>query len=264
MLLGIKDIIDILLVAFILFAIYRILRRSGASNLIWGILAFILTWLLVSYVLQLELTSALFDRFVSVGAIALIVIFQEEIRHFFYRIGARFNIEHFKDRWSKIKHQQHSHKQVDAILNACTHMSASKTGALIIISQEQELKTYADTGEYIDASISTRLLENIFFKNTPLHDGALIIHKGRIWSAGCILPVSKRTDLPKRYGLRHRAAIGLTEKTDALAIVISEETGKISVAKDNDIQTITPNRLETYLLQAFGIEEPHETNKTDK
>ena len=129
MLLGIKDIIDILLVAFILFTIYRILRRSGASNLFWGIFAFIITWLLVSYVFQLELTSALFDRFVSVGAIALIVIFQEEIRGFFYRIGARFNVEHFKDRWSKIRHQENAQNQVNAILKACEHMSASKTGA---------------------------------------------------------------------------------------------------------------------------------------
>jgi DNA integrity scanning protein DisA with diadenylate cyclase activity len=136
---GIKDIIDILLVAFILFAIYRILRRSGASNLFWGILAFILTWLIVSYVFQLELTSALFERFISVGAIALIVIFQEEIRGFFYRIGARFNVEHFKDRWSKAKHQQTLHKQADAILSACAHMSASKTGALIVITHQQEL-----------------------------------------------------------------------------------------------------------------------------
>ena len=110
--LGIKDIIDILLVAFILFAIYRILRRSGASNLFWGILAFIFTWLLVSYVFQLELTSALFDRFVSVGAIALIVIFQEEIRSFFYRIGARFNVEHFKNHWSKVKKAQNIQKQI--------------------------------------------------------------------------------------------------------------------------------------------------------
>ena len=112
MILGIKDIIDILFVAAILFAIYRILRRSGASNLFWGILAFIFSWLLVSYVFHLELTSALFDRFVSVGAIALIVIFQEEIRGFFYRIGARFNIEQFKDRWSKIKHKTHTQQYV--------------------------------------------------------------------------------------------------------------------------------------------------------
>jgi uncharacterized protein (TIGR00159 family) len=256
MLLGIKDIIDILLVAFILFAIYRILRRSGASNLFWGILAFIFAWVLVSYVFHLELTGAIFDRFISVGAIALIVIFQEEIRNFFYRIGARFNVEHFKDRWSKSKHLQSTKNQIDAIVNACAHMSASKTGALIVITRQQELKTFADTGESIDAAISTRLIENIFFKNTPLHDGALIIRDGRAWSAACILPVSKRTDLPKRYGLRHRAALGLTEKTDALAIVVSEETGKISIAQGEDIQTVTQTELEKRLALTFGVEQP--------
>ena len=254
MLLGIKDIIDILLVAFILFAIYRILRRSGASNLFWGILAFIFTWLLVSYVFHLELTSALFDRFVSVGAIALIVIFQEEIRSFFYRIGARFNVEHFKERWSKIKHEQNVQKQIYAVANACEHMSASKTGALIVITNQQELKTFADTGEIIDATLSMRLVENIFFKNTPLHDGALIIRNGRVWAAACILPVSKRTDLPKRYGLRHRAALGLTEKTDATAIVVSEETGTISIAKGETIRPVTPKELEQELALAFGME----------
>lgn len=254
MLFGIKDIIDILLVAFILFAIYRILRRSGASNLFWGILAFILTWLVVSYVFHLELTSALFDRFISVGAIALIIIFQEEIRGFFYRIGARFNVEHFKERWSKVKHLQTAHKQADAILSACAHMSASKTGALIVITHQQELKVFADTGEIVDATLSTRLIENIFFKNTPLHDGALIIRDGRAWAAACILPISKRTDLPKQYGLRHRAALGITEKTDATAIVVSEETGKISFAQGENIQTITINELEKQLANIFNIE----------
>ena len=259
---GIKDIIDILLVAFILFAIYRILRRSGASNLFWGILAFILTWLIVSYVFQLELTSALFERFISVGAIALIVIFQEEIRGFFYRIGARFNVEHFKDRWSKVKHQQTLHKQADAILSACAHMSASKTGALIVITHQQELKVFADTGEIIDATLSTRLIENIFFKNTPLHDGALIIRDGRAWSAACILPISKRSDLPKHYGLRHRAALGITEKTDATAIVVSEETGKISVAKEENIQRVTIKELEdNYLAPLYDIKPVTENNK---
>jgi len=264
MLLGIKDIIDILLVAFILFAIYRILRRSGASNLIWGILAFVIAWLLVSYVFHLELTSGIFDRFVSVGAIALIVIFQEEIRSFFYRVGSRFNVEQIKDRWSRLGHKQNVQQQVDAVLNACVHMSASKTGALIVITKEQELNAFADTGEMVDAALSTRLIENIFFKNTPLHDGALIIHNGRIWSAACILPVSKRTDLPKRYGLRHRAAIGLTEKTDAMAIVVSEETGKISVAKGEDIHTVTQEELKSYLLQVFGAELNAEEKRDNK
>jgi uncharacterized protein (TIGR00159 family) len=255
MLFGIKDIIDILLVAFILFAIYRILRRSGASNLFWGILAFIFTWLLVSYVFHLELTSALFDRFVSVGAIALIVIFQEEIRAFFYRIGSQFNVERFKNRWVKSKHKQSSRAQVDAILTACEHMAATKTGALIVIKAQQELKVYEYTGEMVDAALSARLIENIFFKNTPLHDGALIINGNRLTSAACILPVSKRIDLPKSYGLRHRAALGLSEKTDALIIVISEETGKISVAQNENIQRITLKDLESkYLAPHFNVD----------
>jgi uncharacterized protein (TIGR00159 family) len=132
-------------------------------------------------------------------------------------------------------------------------MSASKTGALIVITNQQELKTFADTGEIIDATLSLRLIENIFFKNTPLHDGALIIRNGRIWSAACILPVSKRTDLPKRYGLRHRAALGLTEKTDAIAIVVSEETGKISIAKGETIKSVTQKELEQELALVYGV-----------
>ena len=262
MLLGIKDIIDILLVAILLFAIYRVLRRSGASNLFWGIMAFVFTWLLVSYVFDLELTGALFDRFISVGAIALIVIFQEEIRGFFYRIGARFNVERFKERWSRAKHMHTSRAQMDAILNACAHMSASKTGALIVITGQQDLKVYEDSGEMIDAVLSTRLIENIFFKNTPLHDGALIIKGSRITAAACILPVSKRVDLPQSYGLRHRAALGLCEKTDAMTIVISEETGKISVAKAENIQKVTLKELEeNYLAPLFDIKPEIENNK---
>lgn len=249
----IKDIIDIILVAFILFTIYRILRRSGASNLFWGILAFIFTWLLVSHVFHLELTGALFERFVSVGAIAIIVIFQEEIRSFFYRVGSRFNVEQFKERWSKIKQKQSADKQAEAILTACTHMSATKTGALIVITKQQELRSFAETGEIIDSAISTRLIENIFFKNTPLHDGAMIIRNGRVWSAACILPVSKRTDLPKHYGLRHRAALGITEKTDASAIVVSEETGKISFAQGEHIRTVTLQELENQLATLFNV-----------
>ena len=250
MLFGIKDIIDILLVAFILFAIYRILRRSGASNLFWGILAFILTWLVVSYVFHLELTSALFDRFISVGAIALIIIFQEEIRGFFYRIGARFNVEHFKERWSKVKHLQTAHKQADAILSACAHMSASKTGALIVITHQQELKVFADTGEIVDATLSTRLIENIFFKNSPLHDGAMIIRHKQIVAAGCILPVSHDLNIPKELGLRHRAAMGVSQETDALAIIVSEETGGISVAYKGQFHLrLTAEELERILTK---------------
>lgn len=263
MYIGIKDIIDILLVATILFGVYRLLRRSGASNLFWGILAFVFAWLLVSYVFDLELTGLLFDRFVSVGAIALVVIFQSEIRSFFYGIGARFNMERIRSHWSKTRNIETAQRQIDCIMLACSHMSASKTGALIIITQQQGLNEFADTGEIVDAAISVQMIENIFFKNTPLHDGAMIISAGRIYAAACILPVSKRQDLPKSYGLRHRAALGLTERTDALAIVVSEETGKISVAQGSTIKSVSTNELEhKYLAPAFGIEYKDDNNKT--
>lgn len=254
MILGIKDIIDILLVSLLLFVMYRVLRRSGASNLFWGILTFVIMWLIVTYLFDLELTGALFDRFISVGAIALIVIFQEEVRAFFYRIGSQFNFERFKDRWSRVRQLQNAQLQADSIVNACKHMAATKTGALIVIKTQQELKVYEDTGETIDAVLSARLIENIFFKNTPLHDGAMIINNGKISAAACILPVSKRTDLPQSYGLRHRAALGLAEKSDALIIVISEETGKISIAKEEDIHNVTIEELETqYIQPLFGV-----------
>lgn len=263
MYIGIKDIIDILLVATILFGVYRLLRKSGASNLFWGILAFVLTWMVVNYVFDLELTGAIFERFISVGAVALVIIFQTEIRSFFYGIGARFNMERVRKHWSKARNAELAQRLIDSIVLACSHMSASKTGALIVLTQQQELKEYVDTGEIVDAVVSVQMIENIFFKNTPLHDGAMIITAGRIHAAACILPVSKRQDLPKSYGLRHRAALGLTEKTDAIAIIVSEETGKISVAQGDSIKAVTTNELEhQYLAPAFGIEYNKDNTKT--
>lgn len=263
MYIGIKDIIDILLVATILFGVYRLLRKSGASNLFWGILAFVLTWMVVNYVFDLELTGAIFERFISVGAVALVIIFQTEIRSFFYGIGARFNMERVRKHWSKARNAELALRLIDSIVLACSHMSASKTGALIVLTQQQELKEYVDTGEIVDAVVSVQMIENIFFKNTPLHDGAMIITDGRIHAAACILPVSKRQDLPKSYGLRHRAALGLTEKTDAIAIIVSEETGKISVAQGDSIKAVTTNELEhQYLAPAFGIEYNKDNTKT--
>lgn len=247
---GFKDIIDILCVAIILYEAFRLLRRSGAANLFWGILAFLIVWFLVSFVFQLDLTGALFDRIISVGAIALIVIFQEEIRSFFYRVGARFSTFHFRHQRDE---QKATDQRVQQIAQACRHMSKSKTGALIVFAGKQDLGEYADTGERLDARISARLIENIFFKNTPLHDGALIIKDGKLFSAACILPVSKNQNIPQHYGLRHRAALGLTEKTDATAIVVSEETGYISVAHGEMIEQISEEQLFLYLSSAFSI-----------
>lgn len=249
---GFKDLIDILLVAVILYETYRLLRKSGVVNLFWGILAFIVVWFLVSFVFQLELTSALFNRVISVAAIALIVIFQEEIRMFFNRLGARFSS--WKIFRNKGGEDVQSNQQMTEVIRACRHLSSEKTGALIVLSKETYLKEIIETGERLDAIISARLIGNIFFKNTPLHDGAMIIEKGKVVAAACILPVSKNPSIPKHMGLRHRAAVGLTEKTDAICIVVSEETGNISVAENGVIRTVDENEL--FLILHVGTPTP--------
>lgn len=246
---GFKDIVDIFLVAIIFYETFRILKRSGAVNLFWGILAFLIVWFITSYVFSLELTGAIFDRIINVGALALIVIFQDEIRSFFSHIGSRFNARTFH----KTLHNEDKQVQENAheIIEACRHMSMSNTGALLVITRSQDMIEYTSTGEKIDARISARMIENIFFKNTPLHDGALFITHGKIDSAACILPVSSNPNLPTQYGLRHRAALGLTEKTDTVAIVVSEETGHIAVAMGDKIRRVKIDELEQILLLAL-------------
>ena len=183
-----------------------------------------------------------FDRIISVGAIALIVIFQEEIRMFFYRVGSRFSSwQIFRPR--SIEEDAGSRQQILEITQACRHMASIKTGALIVLAGGSSLKDIVDTGERLDAQVSARLIENIFFKNTPLHDGALVIRDGKMLAAACILPVSKNQTIPQHYGLRHRAALGLTEKSDATCIVVSEETGLISVAAEGKIREVKEDEL---------------------
>ena len=241
---GLKDLVDILLVALLLYEAFRLLRTSGAVNLFWGILAYVGLWFLVSFVLRLELTGAIFNFIGSAGAVALVVIFQEEIRGMFSRIGSRMSSAQQIVRFRQQKEQGVlTDEQIHQIVLACEHMADNKVGALIVIAAENDLEEYEQTGEVINADISARMIENIFFKNTPLHDGALIIRGGRLQSAACILPVSKNQRIPKHYGLRHRAALGLTEKSDALCIVVSEETGKISIAQDSKIAAIKLSAL---------------------
>ena len=217
----------------------------------WGILAYVGLWFLVSFVLRLELTGAIFNFIGSAGAVALVVIFQEEIRGLFNRIGSRMSNTQLMRFHQEKKKGWLTDAQIHQLVLACEHMADTRTGALIVIAHEQELDEYEQTGELINADISARMIENIFFKNTPLHDGALIVRNGRLLSAACILPVSKNRRIPKHYGLRHRAALGLAEKTDALCIVVSEETGKISIACDSKIATIKSSAL---------VEQLHNTN----
>ena len=232
------DIIDILLVAFLLYQIYMLIRGTVAINIFIGIFVLYMIWLVVK-VLNMELLSSILGQIIGVGVIALIIVFQQEIRRFLLFIGTRylsknrFSIEN----WLFPKQQSLvAPVNIDAIVKACRNMSETKTGALIVIARKSELQFYVDTGDTIDAETSSRLIENIFFKNSPMHDGALIIVNDKIKAARCILPVTENLNLPAHFGMRHRAALGITEHTDALVVLVSEETGKISFGVEGDIK----------------------------
>ncbi len=251
------DILDILLVAFLLYQIYNLIRGTAAFNIFIAIFTFYLLWLIVK-ALNMQLLGSILGQVIGVGVIALIIVFQQEIRRFLLIFGTRylssqkFSLEHIFSFRSKTATGK---VNISAIVNACTNMSALKTGALIVLTRRSDLFTYAKTGDIINADVSGRLLESIFFKNSPLHDGAVIIHKNRIWAARCVLPTTERLDIPAHFGMRHRAALGLTEKTDGVVITVSEETGGISLTRNGRIEShIGPNRLRTLLEQLFPDE----------
>ncbi len=243
---GIKDFIDILLVACLLYYLYKLMKMSGSINVFTGILVFILLWLVVSQVLEMKLLGSIFDKLVNVGVLALIIIFQKEIRRFLFTLGSHNHanaLVRFFTRGNKKNAIEHD--DMVPIVMACMNMAKQKIGALIVIEHQIALNDVMRTGDTIDARITQRLIENIFFKNSPLHDGAMIISKERIKAAGCILPVSHNLDIPKELGLRHRAALGISQVSDAHAIIVSEETGSISVAHEGKFHLhLTPEELE--------------------
>ena len=228
---GIKDFLDILSVAFLLYYTYKLMKASGSINIFTGILVFILIWLVVSQVPEMKLLGSIMDKLVSVGVLALIILFQEEIRRFLVTLGSHKNAQAIVRFFTGNKSQKNmEHEDIMPIVMACMSMGKQKVGALIVIEHDMPLDDIVRTGDVIDANINQRLIENIFFKNSPLHDGAMVISKHRIKAAGCILPVSHNLDIPKELGLRHRAAMGISQVSDAQAIIVSEETGAISVA----------------------------------
>ena len=225
---GIKDLIDIVLVALMLFYFYKLMRESGSLNLFIGIFVIVFIWVLVSQIFQMRLLGGIMDTLVSVGALALIVLFQDEIRRFLREIGSQHRVRRVLDFFMGKKEEKVDHAEMMPIVMACMNMAKRKEGALIVIERGTKLGEYIKTGEIINADINQLLIENIFFKNSPLHDGAMIITQKRITAAGCLLPVSHSMDIPKSLGLRHRAALGISQETDALAIVVSEEIGRAS------------------------------------
>ena len=248
---GIKDLIDILLVALMLFYFYKLMRESGSLNLFLGIFVFILVWILVSQILEMRLLGGLMDTLVSVGALALIVLFQDEIRRFLREMGSQNRVRRLIDFFIKRKEgDKADHSELMPIVMACMNMAKRKEGALIVIENNIKLGEYITTGEIVNADINQLLIENIFFKNSPLHDGAMIISKKRIAASGCLLPVSHSMDIPKSLGLRHRAALGISQETDALAIVVSEETGGITVARRGSLHRwLSAEQLEKLLYE---------------
>jgi uncharacterized protein (TIGR00159 family) len=245
---GVKDLIDVLLVAACLYQIYKLMRASGSLNLFGGIIAFVALWLVVSRLLEMRLMGAIMDKIIGIGLIVLVVVFQEEIRRFLFALGSGRGWD-LLSRIFSVKDKQKAEDAVaTAIVQACMNLSQREMGALIVIQQRMDLKTYIRTGEVFNADVNAQLVENIFFKNSPLHDGAMIIVNGRIRGAACILPVAQKADLPKELGLRHRAGLGLALETDAIVIIVSEERGEISVAYNGDLKVnLSPEELRKLL-----------------
>lgn len=233
------DVIDVLVVALLFYQVYRLIRGTAAMTIFAGIFIVYLLWVVVK-ALNMTLLSSIMGQVIGVGVLALIIVFQQEIRRYLLLLGSRY---------SKAKEQiRAAHLPVgrpgaqvqwtEEVARACRDMAATYTGALICIERQGDLGAYAATGDTIDARIDVRLIETIFFKNSPLHDGAIIIKQGRIHAARCILPSSDNPHIPPHYGMRHRAAIGLTEHSDAVVVVVSEERGRISIVEAGEITSV--------------------------
>ena len=244
------DVLDILLVALLLYQLYRLIKGTVAFNIVLGLFSLYLFWLVVR-ALDMELIGTIMGQFIGVGVLALIVVFHPEIRKFLVFIGTNYTVNKvlsLDKLFGTHKPKTINSEQIDALVDACISMSKTKTGALIVISGKSELNEQVNTGEKLNAKISFSLIRNLFFKNSPLHDGALIIKGNKIVAAGCILPLTQK-ELDISLGLRHRAAIGITETTDAFSIVISEERGSMSFVKKGEIRRRISKEVLVELLE---------------
>ncbi len=250
------DLIDIVIVTLLLYKLYNLLRGGVAINIFIGLLTvYALYWICVK-VLNMGLLGTILGQFISLGFIALIIVFQQEVRRFLIVLGTNnilsrntFTRQILPWNWQMTKSTP---LNIAAIIKACRQMSKTKTGAILVLAKSSELKYYTNTGELMNAEITHTLIESIFFKNSPLHDGSIIIVNNQIKAARCVLPVTENIELPGHLGMRHRAAIGITEQSDALAIVVSEETGEISIAKEGQIRlNVNFDELERTLKEEF-------------
>ncbi len=250
------EVIDVVLVLFLVYQLYKFVRGTAAIRIFLGAIAIYTIWKTTEF-LQMELLHEILGQFIGVGVIALIVVFQQEIRKFLLLIASpkiynRFWLTKWMFRFKR-QNDEEDEIQKEPIINACERLSKNKTGALIVVSKEYDLDLYKSLGETIDSELNEHLLEAIFHKESPLHDGAVLIADNRIVAARCVLPVSDRQDIPPQLGLRHRAAVGITENSNAIAIVVSEQNGTISVCNGgklkNDVSVGRLKRLINFLPQ---------------
>lgn len=252
------DLADVTLVAILLYQVYKLIRGSLAVNIFLGILALYLIYLVVRAA-EMELLATILGQFMGVGVLAMIILFQPEIRKFLLLVGrtTELNRESLIRSVSNWRARYHEDFDVQQLMDALKTMKATRTGALLVLSRETELKFYLDTGDRLDAEISKRLLLSIFNKSGPLHDGAVIIYKGRVKAARCVLPVSENDHLPAHFGLRHRSAIGMSEVTDTLVIAVSEETGRLILARNGMfLRGLKLRQVEQKVLEYLHHEEP--------
>lgn len=252
---SISNILDVLLVAFILYQLYNLIRGTIAANIFIGMIAIYLLYKVVQ-ALHMQLLTAILGKFADVGIIAIVIVFQQEVRRFLLLVGKNASLQRNKAWWKyffgKAEAEKNNYTRIKPIIDACKSMKQTRTGALIVFAKYYDEQFYQNSCEVVDAKISKRLLESIFQKNSPLHDGAVVIAENKIKSASCILPVTEKADLPAQFGLRHRAGIGVTEANDATAIIVSEETGEISYAKQGRIKmNISFAELEKLLNKDF-------------
>lgn len=250
------DIIDILLVAILAYQIYKAVRGTNVLRIFWAVVIIYVLWQL-STLFGMRLTSTILGQFISIGLILLIIVFQPEIRRFLLLVGTKTSIDgdnllkRFRF-WKKSMSDKNNGIELEPYIQACMHMSQSKTGALIVFVRQNEVNDIINTGERIDAVVSSALLETLFFKNSPLHDGAVLVKGNKVLAARCILPVSSNLSIDPNLGLRHRSAIGVTEQLDVISVIVSEETGAISYAVGGEINhDVTPVQLRHYLEAAL-------------
>lgn len=250
---------DISLVSILMYQVYKLIRGSIAVNIFLGILALYLIYLIVRAA-EMQLLATILGQFMGVGVLAMIILFQPEIRKFLLMVGRTTELNRENNFFKSLvnwRNRHHDDFDIHQVMEAVKTLKATRTGALMVFSRDVDLKGYTETGDSLDAEVTKRLILSIFNKHTPLHDGAIIIYKGRIKAARCVLPVSDNDHLPSHFGLRHRSAIGMSEITDTLVMAISEETGRLILARNGQfLRSMKLRQVEQKILQYLHNDEP--------